>query len=126
MGATQVNSPFDLVINQLIRDISIDARLDAMQSQIDYIRLDVTDYKYAIEQIKTELLDDDNDPDFLSAERAAPRAGCSPDTICRECRAGTLQARKIKGAWRIDPEALDIWIADRANLQDCQRRLPRR
>ena len=54
---------------------------------------------------------------LLSTSAAARRADCSPDTIRRACQKGELACQLVDGkrgpVWKIDADALNVWIEQR-------------
>ena len=54
----------------------------------------------------------------LSPEQAAKQAGLSRWTISRALQAGRIRGiRDNRGRWRIEPEALEEWLAEQARVQ---------
>lgn len=48
--------------------------------------------------------------ELLDVEEVATILRCHPNWVRQACRDGTLPARKIANAWRVERQALERWV----------------
>jgi excisionase family DNA binding protein len=48
--------------------------------------------------------------EFLTIDQVSDKLGIHPKTVRRYINSGKISAQKIGGAWRINPESLDVYL----------------